>query len=794
MRVIASVQSKRGSSRGLIHYLAHSKIDPDRESVSGRELFNEFTEHLTVRSANNFLKSDCGKGRPSNDDLHHLVLSFRQEDFLQIGSTDEERKRRLKIVTGHAIGKLEDRLQSERLAWAGAVHLNTANPHVHIAIQKQYLTRNLQSKSLNKIPREALPHFELVDGEKQIVDGILIESAKVKLLELVEEGSRSLEQSKRKGQDDNPRIHKADKVHDKVHIIDVRDGYEDERQILRRGILAEYQLRFTEERIAFLIEHRDRLKFPVTDPVQRKRHRVSLVELQHGTNSPDDSLKAAAQQRQINAITHNILAKQESDFFKLKEESSPVRKNANRIRKHYKTKGLKLPTPAVQKDELDDLQQQCLASSNMREYLFLEQIRSDLEISKEINPRSQDELELLACHRILSEMRQQLHQKQILDFKDNRYYRKVTVGKERLSLSMIDRQFDQKTNSARSLLQPLRLAIDSISGSFRKSPSKTNDVHLRNAIETNLNEQSLQLQKQLRDDQRKTNALGEILRRNAGPGDVKPKFSADDLLQYEALARKLRLTPEYGAVWDVQMVSIFAAHRGQVGTYSGNSEGHLVASRVMAREVLCNIGLNKAKDDLAYFRKSKRFHKFALEDKKNGSTNSLSLNDVELPRRTSVLDHALNLLLENKDHRALRSEIEGRVREHEKSLKADVAAAKSLSIAAAVEAAEFNQHSFWGKAAAPDFQPLFTRREIAEIENRIENTSNSKESRTLSSILKDSADDHSETFDEVLNKLFRPDLELQTVADRSSGAPEKSSPSDERERSNGRKIGIGLER
>ncbi|HMQ05549.1 MAG TPA: relaxase MobL [Pyrinomonadaceae bacterium] len=790
MRVIASVQSKRGSSRGLIHYLAHSKIDPDRESVSGRELFNAFTEHLTVRSANNFLQSECGKGRPSNDGLHHLVLSFRQADFLQIGSTDEERKLRLKIVTRHAIGQLEERLQSERLAWAGAVHLNTANPHVHVAIQKQYLTRDVQSKSLNKIPREALPHFELIEGEKQIVNGILIDSAKVKLLELVEEGSRSREQSKSKRKDHNPRTHEGDKV----HIIDAKDAYDDERQILRRGILAEYQLRFREERIAFLIEHRDRLKFPVTDPVQRKRHRVSLVELQHPSNSFDDSQKTAGQQRQIKAIAHNILAKEESDFFNLKEESADTRKNANKIRKHYKKSGIELPTPAFQKGELDDLQKQCLAGSHVREYLFLEQIRSELEISKEIAPRNRDDLERLAGQKILSEMRQRLHQKQISDFKDNRYYRKVPVGKERLSLAMMDRQFDQKASSARSLLRPLRLAIDSIAGSFKKSASKTDDVHLRDAIEKELNEQSSHLQKQLRNDQKKTGALDRVLERNADRRDLNPKFSAEDLIESEALARKLKLTPEYTSFWGLQKGSIVEAQRGQIGTYTGNSESRLVAGRVMAREVLCNIGLNKAKDDLAYFRKSRRFHKFALEDKKNGSTNYLSLNDVDLPRRTSVLDHALNLLLESKDHRILRSDIEARVKEHEVSLKADVAASKGLSIAAAVEAAEFKQHSFWGNAAAPDFQPIFTRSEIAEIEKRIENTSDSKESRKLSSILEDSAKKHSETFDELLNRVFTPELELQTVVHHSSGAPGKRSPSDERERSNSQKIGIGLER
>lgn len=787
MRVIASVQSKRGSSRGLIHYLAHSKIDPIRESVSGRELFNAFTEHLTVRSANNFLKPDCGKGRPSNADLHHLVLSFRQTDFLQIGSTDAERSRRLKIVTRHAIGKLEEKLRSDRLAWAGAVHLNTANPHVHIAIQKQYLTRDLQSRSLNKIPREALPHFELIEGEKQIVDGILIESAKVKLLELVEGGSPSLERTKSKRQDHNRSTHEGDKV----PRIDVND---DERQILRRGILAEYELKFKEERIAFLIEHRESLKFPVTDRAQGIVNKVSLVELQHGENSSNDSQKTAAQQRQIKAITHNILAKEESEFFKIKEDSSAVRKNANRIRKRHKERGTKLPSPAFQKDELDDLQQQCLTSFYMREYLFLERIRSELEISEEINPRSQDELEFLASQRILSEMRQQLHKKQIQDFKDNRYYRKVTLGKQRLSLSITDRQFDQKASSARSLLRPIRMAIDSIAGSFRKSPSKTNDVHLRNAIEKELNGQASHLQKQLRNDQKKTGALDRVLERNAGHSDVNPKFSAEDLIEFEALARKLKLTPEYGAVWDLQKVSIFAAQRGQVGTHTGNSESRLVAGRAMAREVLCNIGLNKAKDDLAYFRKSKRFHRFALEDKKSGSTNYLSLNDVDLPRKASFLDQALNLLLEDKDHKALRIAIEARVKAHEASLKTDVAAAKSLSVAAAVDAAAVERHSLWGNIAESRFQPIFTESEIAEIEKRIENTSNTKESRTLSSILEDSAKERSETFDDVLLKVFAPGQELQSIADRASAIPEKNSRSDERERAKILETRIGLER
>jgi hypothetical protein len=74
MRVIASVQAKRGSSRGLIHYIAHSKIDTEREPEKGRKLFNDFADDLSVQSANNSIKADIVRGRPSNDELHHLVI------------------------------------------------------------------------------------------------------------------------------------------------------------------------------------------------------------------------------------------------------------------------------------------------------------------------------------------------------------------------------------------------------------------------------------------------------------------------------------------------------------------------------------------------------------------------------------------------------------------------------------------------------------------------------------------------------------------------------------------------
>ncbi len=53
MKVIASVQAKRSSSRGLVHYIANSKIDAVKEPTQ-REIFNEYTNDLPVEKANDF--------------------------------------------------------------------------------------------------------------------------------------------------------------------------------------------------------------------------------------------------------------------------------------------------------------------------------------------------------------------------------------------------------------------------------------------------------------------------------------------------------------------------------------------------------------------------------------------------------------------------------------------------------------------------------------------------------------------------------------------------------------------
>ncbi len=106
MKVIVSVQAKRSSSRGLVHYIAHSKIDAAKEQ-DGREIFNEHSDKTTIKKATDLLKKDVGAKRPTNDELIHLVISFKREDYERTGDDEKERHKSLKEITRHALKEFE---------------------------------------------------------------------------------------------------------------------------------------------------------------------------------------------------------------------------------------------------------------------------------------------------------------------------------------------------------------------------------------------------------------------------------------------------------------------------------------------------------------------------------------------------------------------------------------------------------------------------------------------------------------------------------------------------------------
>ncbi len=756
MRIIASVQAKRGSSRGLVHYIAHSKLDIEREPEKGRELFNAFADNLSVKSANNSLKMGIGRARPSNDELHHLVLSFRPEDHRAFGRNEKERLLALKEVTRAAMSRLETHVAADRLFWAASVHLNTGNPHVHIALQKQYFTRAIEREFLAKIPRDALPHYEPSgSGEKVLMPGLLIESAIEKTEQLInrdrgkfqghykdEGGRRSLP----------PSPENADRD-------EVRQDTTYEREILRQGFLAEYELHKIDSKIDELTEHGHKMRFLVSDPESGRRRRMSLHDIGR-REEPSDIVSTSPAERQIRAILFKSLAKEEEAKVTQQNDTAPIVHEANRLKGQYRRNDWKLPPPAFTKDDLDRLQDHYIQTTDLRKFSYLESVRSELERSGEIEPRDKDSLGRIAAKESISDLRQKVHERSYLDLSDGRYYRRVEIDAKYVSLAQLDREERENRNSDLSLLGRLKKAVSPVSGKKAPGAVEIENDPLRDSVLNKLDERLAAIKSDQKSEHKKAKLFEKILTAETGASFVMPVYSPEELAEIDALSSRLKLRPIYEQNWDRQRALIEAAGNDcnayrkllkadPSADFNEHKRG-VIGGRALAQRHVAKVEFDKAKDDLKNFTESRRFQKFAIRDDKTGKTAFVSLQDVDLPRRGSILDRALDELFESREHRRLRRTVTTLAKARELRLKDDLDAAKDILASTSSLASEFSEFSFLGLTIEPIHRPIFTSAEITAIETRASNTPNKKEAARLGKIVESTANDRHRSLKEIL--------------------------------------------
>lgn len=186
MRVIVSVQSQSKSTRGLVHYIAHAKLDPAQEQFGSRNLFNDRSDLINVQQANFSLKPGVSSNRPSNEDLLHLVISLRPDDFKRLGADEKERRKSLREISRESMRNLEKTVGAESLDWIAAIHQNTNNPHVHFVISKRFLSLEKDKhEMLKRLPTAAIPHYEMRDQIRVFVPGVLMDIAVRKMDEII---------------------------------------------------------------------------------------------------------------------------------------------------------------------------------------------------------------------------------------------------------------------------------------------------------------------------------------------------------------------------------------------------------------------------------------------------------------------------------------------------------------------------------------------------------------------------------------------------------------------------------
>lgn len=766
MRIVVSIQSKRGSAHGLVNYIANSKIDPSKERPNGRELFNDFASNLSLESANNSLKVALSKTRVGNGQLHHLVLSFRESDYRKLAGSEKERQTALKAITRASVDGLKEHLKAEKLSWVAALHLNTENPHVHIALHKEYISKSFDNCHLTKIPREALPHNEILNKEKVFVQGIFAHAAEVKMDSVL---------AQKQAKERNSQLLSPDlpsNASDNGPLLDeLRDRDRSDRRTLGKAIIGEALIRRIEVQIDHLAQNGDKMKFLVTESSSGEKRRLSLNDLDRlrDKQSGDDRLDDNPEAKIIKTVLLKMMAKQENQKAKVEKEFGTAIEAAKKIRSDHRKQNLKLPTPILSKSEIDQLQERFLETSDIRRFAYLEKVRTELEREGKIESRDQNDLSRICAQKALANLRFKNSERQMQEFDAGRFYRRVDLDGKSLSLADVERA-QTKQSIASKLVEDIqhfigRLTRTDISREDLKTTQLLRDIELK------LDESKRKIAKEYSGAKKQSKILEKILPSDQDAGIQSRMYLPHELDEIERLATKLGSRETYEENWREQRALVDlskndcpAARRLSRSGNQSDFEGHkqeVLGGRAIAKEIIAKIRFDMAKEELETFKKRKQYDKFPVSGLRPNEINYLSLKDVNLPNTHSLLDQAVALMLEGKDHRRSRKAVLKLVEEKETRLNLEYVGAQDIFDAASTIAAEFKQKSVISLHSEPKYAPIFTPSEISLIEFRINQTQHSKEGAKLKTILRYADSSSAQSTTNLLKTFDSPNRTLE---------------------------------
>ncbi len=812
MRIVVSVQAKAASSRGLVHYVAHSKTDASRESMT-REIFNSYADAIPVEKANDFLKSGVSNKRPANDELHHLVISLKAEDYDRLGADEKEKQESLKKITRYALKELEESIGADKLNWAAGIHRNTDNPHVHIAVQKEFFDKNFEKQMLRKIPNECLPHYEKEGAVKTFAPGVLIKAATQKLDEVVLEKSKNQNQAKQNPQEQANRNHASGKnQNDKQTQIkntvesDPKSSsvIERERDVLARAILAKFYLEKTRGNLESLESGGHLRRFKIADAVTGQKRRISLFDLERraeksaarqikNLNVTDAAKKDGLRKKlvesemeknadgikRIRTILHNLIVKENQNLRTRETDYDKIKPAAEKIRQDYRRENKKLPVPNLSQSEVEMLQARSVEKRDIRAANYFENVRQELARERGTPTRNDEEIRRLKALQIISELKVGWQEKQLKDFDGRKRFSSVEIGGEKWSLVKADSLIEKRQQDERKIVGKI---LDKI-GLVEQNQARTKLEEIKTLVAEKLSEKTGQMTIDLQREKNILKTLNDFYKNetNAEKETLRTEFSAAELAEVESLAFELKNAEIYRENWQHQkqfmMYGDDAEELKNIESINESKQEN-IAGRAVAREIMCETEVARAKEELIAFQKNKIFQKFEIANAKTGESKFVSLKEVEFDSRGSILDQTLEYFTENREKRRTRNQLEKAVKEKESDLKENLKSSRSLLKVAGAETGDYKQKSFFG-AVKYVHAPVFTPKELITLELRIKQTENKTEAAKLQKILRLTNYEQAKNLSAILasaageNKLFKTadgqpvkeQIETQSIAE-----------------------------
>lgn len=565
--MIISIKSSAsgGSSRGLVHYLAHSKLDREKEAVERREFFSESENDLDVREANRYLS--LGEAKPKPEELLHVVIAPSKEEIESFGTDREGRKTALKEIVRETVARLEKEVKARRLKWVAVAHFNTDNPHAHLALQKLFLNENGKTEIL-RINRQMLHYNERgANGEKTLHKGALIVAAENKIEEIAGERRKTLENEKSsepekvagksKNQIENFKRLFSDKP---LQISNF-----DERRILAEEMLVLAEIRRRERNIENLVEHGDKKRFKIKDDQTGNTRHVSLFDIERKTETisrrkarlahPENAEKRAeffvqiAEEerakhelviRQLETIRRHVLGFENRHLSEAQEKHTRLHNQKLLIEKKYERLKTDVPLPLFNPDEIQQLQTAAIREQNSEKTLRLEGIRQSNAAESGLPSRRDEDVRELLATKIVSKLKIEAAEKRLLGFAANKDFIRVKIEDSLLSHHDL-RQHELQAARKNDLWTQVKVKTsDFLFRSDKKSriAEKLDYPALHKAVSNEVENLENTRREEIAKQREFNQTLDKIFDAETNPNKTKlaPAFSAFELSEMEDLA------------------------------------------------------------------------------------------------------------------------------------------------------------------------------------------------------------------------------------------------------------------
>jgi hypothetical protein len=679
MRAVVAIKSTGGSGASrATRYISERDRDPEREGSGPRPLFSDREDSLTYRGADRFLTR--GEGTPDKEDLIHIAVSFRNEDYEQLGGTDAERKDHLIEVAREGISGLREDLYAKELRWVAGIHLNTDNPHIHILISKEFVDRDRgKPRRIERILKQLLAHRETgADSIARPVEGRIgghFVAALDRQIERVREDKERGNKSERlpgdvKGLREWFRSEARARDTDDSWNAPAKNEHQTRRNrlILGEGLEKRLRLEFAKLSYERAKSHGETFRFGARDESTKGERRISAADVQRRADArgaraaSEQNLRTSDARRKLRlevaerdverhqptlTALHTKLGKFEK---KLEGELSDARRDhvsasalAQGIEQRYAASGEDLPTPLIARDTLDKLQEQAVSLMLADRVESLEQLRTSLSAEHGQPVRDDREAARLAAQSFTVRTEVAARQERAERFDQTRHLRRWEVGGERWSLNDLDRQVARQSDEARFFGKYHFHIIPSERQAAAKEVERLGAI--RQELITKIDERRDELCVETDEARKLVEVLGTVYEKEAasrsGDGRLmpRPEFSREELARIEANAEATR---------DAGLLK----RLDEFEKYSLTPERRL--GRAVAREVMADVAYRESADRLATFKEMGHVQPLVIE----GPDGRLRVHQLKETRPYSLVERILRPLIEKPDACETRAAIE----------------------------------------------------------------------------------------------------------------------------------------